>query len=1068
MQKQILAIALAIVSVIAVASVAAETSDGAVGDTFQIEVTESVQIDGDYPTYKLGFEITSDNTVSLVLKFGSTPYITEKAQARNLVIPETVEHDGTTYTVTEIGRSVFASTPNLITVTIPDSVTTIDSYAFYDSGLGQGSETSGWKLEIPDSVTTIGYGVFQGTNVTSATLSKNLSSVGQGLFDGCESLASVTIPEGVTDLGYSTFRGCTALKEVELPSTITEIPKEMFWKCESLTTVNIPDTVTSIGSSAFGGTAITSVTIPDTVTSIGDSAFENCESLTTVKMSGNVTQFGSEVFTGCDAITSVETGEGNGIHIQDGVIYTPDWTAVSGAYASLLTGAITIDGRVTSIATAAFKDCTSVTSVTLPDGLTQIGNEAFYNCTSLTSVTIPDTVTSIGTEAFNRCSALTSIDIPDSVTTVGYSTFYGCTALETVGIGASVSEISGSSFNNCTSISAFNVDGSNPWFDSVEGVLYTEGQVEILKYPSARTDTTFEVPSGTVILEPSAFNGSAVKAFTVADGNTAFAAVDGVLYNIDVTEIICCPLDRNSVYVVPETVKLFSVSIPARTIIFTSMTAPTYTGDPPPAVSRAHIFAPEGSTGYDELAFPYGDQSAYIWTLPTLTLSESGGTITASLTTPPQTDLIWGTPMYEWSDYSTGTSISPIDPGVYSVEVSIPVSFSNVGNYPASTTVPLTAEYTYSPSGPDTIEVTFTPEGGTGTVLNITSGETIDTNMVPSPGSKTGYTFEGWALQGTTEATDLATYTVESAVTFVPLWALNAPTVTIIVSNSAPTEGETVMLTANATHSVAIEFRYKWTDASSSTTQQIGVTASGTYTVTVYAVCNGEESIGTSGSVTLNFSEPAPTDHTITFYVDGNLVDTKTVADGRTLTDIPTDPTKTGYNFDGWKINGVDAVFTNVTSDFSVNAAFTLKAPSKVTVELSGPLYEGGSITATVTAEHELEGVTFLYAIMWSDGTMPQFGESPTFTIDHAGEYAFAVGATYDGDYSGDVAISEIEVTYSAQPAPGYDDDEDLPPFVPSQTQGSDDDSVTIVACAAAAVVAALMAVFLIVSYRKD
>ena len=238
---------------------------------------------------------------------------------------------------------------------------------------------------------------------------------------------------------------------------------------------------------------------------------------------------------------------------------------------------------------------------------------------------------------------------------------------------------------------------------------------------------------------------------------------------------------------------------------------------------------------------------------------------------------------------------------------------------------------------------------------------------------------------------------------------------------------------------------------------------------------NGGESVAITSSA-------VPTDHTITFYVDGTLYATKTVAHGENLTDIPANPTKTGYDFAGWKVSGVDAVFTNVTSDFRVDAvftnvtsdfrvdaAFTLKAPSNVTVELSGPLYEGGSITATVTAEHELEGVTFLYAMKEIEGSTTQFGESPTFTIDHAGEYAFAVGAIYNGDHSGSAATSEtIEVTYSTHPSPGYDDDEDLPPFVPGQTQGSDDDSVTIVACAAAAVVAALMAVFLIVSYRKD
>ena len=85
---------------------------------------------------------------------------------------------------------------------------------------------------------------------------------------------------------------------------------------------------------------------------------------------------------------------------------------------------------VTSIGDWAFSDCTSLTSVTIPDSVTNIGNGAFYGCTSLTSVTIPDSVTSIGEYAFRNCTSLTSVTIGDSVTSIGYRAFYGCTSLQ--------------------------------------------------------------------------------------------------------------------------------------------------------------------------------------------------------------------------------------------------------------------------------------------------------------------------------------------------------------------------------------------------------------------------------------------------------------------------------------------------------------------------------------------------------------------------------------------------------------------------------------------------------------
>ena len=80
----------------------------------------------------------------------------------------------------------------------------------------------------------------------------------------------------------------------------------------------------------------------------------------------------------------------------------------------------------------AFRNCTALTNITIPNSVTSIGSSAFYHCSSLTSITIPDSVTSIGSSAFNNCSSLTSITIPDSVTSIGSSAFYYCSSLEAV------------------------------------------------------------------------------------------------------------------------------------------------------------------------------------------------------------------------------------------------------------------------------------------------------------------------------------------------------------------------------------------------------------------------------------------------------------------------------------------------------------------------------------------------------------------------------------------------------------------------------------------------------------
>ena len=357
---------------------------------------------------------------------------------------------------------------------IPDSVTTIGSYAFYNCA----SLTS---VTIGNSVTTIGsYAFHWCTGLTSVTIPNNVTTIGRGAFYSCTSLTSVTIGNSVTTIGDSAFYGCTSLTSITV-SAENEIYKSIDGNLytkdgktllqyaigKSDTSFIIPDSVTTIGSSAFSNCkSLTSVTIPDSVTTIGNHAFYDCTSLTSVTILDSVTAIGSYAFSICTSLNDVyfngteeEWKEitidlGNDQLLNANIHYLGEpkysegleFTLNSDKNSYSVTGIgsckdtdlvipATYNGLpVTTIGSKAFRDCTSLTSVTIPDSVTTIGSYAFLYCTKLTDVTIGNSVTTIGSEAFYDCDSLTSVTIPDSVTTIGSYAFAYCTGLTSVNI----------------------------------------------------------------------------------------------------------------------------------------------------------------------------------------------------------------------------------------------------------------------------------------------------------------------------------------------------------------------------------------------------------------------------------------------------------------------------------------------------------------------------------------------------------------------------------------------------------------------------------------------------------
>ena len=216
-------------------------------------------------------------------------------------------------TITQIGNYAFSNCLLLTSITIPKNVTKIGSFAFnycypttivvengnthYDSRDNCNAiiETANNKLikgcvntTIPNTITSIGdyafYDVFRlGDNSVSIVIPNSVKSIGDYAFYRCTTLASVALPEGLTSIGQFAFYYCFDLANINFPNSMTDIGQYAFYSCQSLKSVVIPDNVTSVGSCAFYNCfSLESLTIGSGVQTFGWNVFENTYDLKTV------------------------------------------------------------------------------------------------------------------------------------------------------------------------------------------------------------------------------------------------------------------------------------------------------------------------------------------------------------------------------------------------------------------------------------------------------------------------------------------------------------------------------------------------------------------------------------------------------------------------------------------------------------------------------------------------------------------------------------------------------------------------------------------------------------------
>jgi len=190
--------------------------------------------------------------------------------------------------------------------------------------------------------------------------------------------------------------------------------------------------------------------LPDGITSIGDGAFSGCTSLVTVDLSNctGLTSIGNGAFKGAfKGCTSLAL-----ISLPDGITSIGDY-AFSGCTSLALTS---LPESLTSIGVSAFDSCTSLALTSLPNGITTIGAGAFDSCTSLVTVDLSNCtgLTSIGNVTFKGCTSLALTSLPDGITNIGIYAFEGCSSLSTIEFinNATLTTIGQQAFSGCSAL----------------------------------------------------------------------------------------------------------------------------------------------------------------------------------------------------------------------------------------------------------------------------------------------------------------------------------------------------------------------------------------------------------------------------------------------------------------------------------------------------------------------------------------------------------------------------------------------------------------------------------------
>ncbi len=321
---------------------------------------------------------------------------------------------------------------------IPETVTRVGAYAFYETGLWRNPRDGGvvyagnWVVGLngtvsgsialnfdPDNERPAGiadYAFSDCEGLRNIIGLNNCRYIGVGAFSGCTDLVSVSLNRNLTEIRDYTFFECENIIEVSFPRTLTKIGDYAFYKCSSLSNLDISNTrCESIGRSAFYlNTNLQRLMFGDSLETIDEYAFYKCNAFKEVVFPENVRNIGKKSFYRCELLEKITLNQNLKVISEYAFGYCEKLLQIN------------IPDGVEEIEKSAFYKCVGVTSIRFGNTLKNVGDYAFFGLENVTSLYLGQSVESLGRYAFKGMKNLLYVVIPDNVKNIGQHCFYGC------------------------------------------------------------------------------------------------------------------------------------------------------------------------------------------------------------------------------------------------------------------------------------------------------------------------------------------------------------------------------------------------------------------------------------------------------------------------------------------------------------------------------------------------------------------------------------------------------------------------------------------------------------------